>query len=69
MDFYSARSVSSVRQAREASLSVRGAKLFNSIPLELRNMSGATVDRFKYGLDSWLATVPDELFQDVPGLQ
>ena len=63
--FYSARSPSSVRKAHEASLSVRGSKLFNSIPPELRNMSGATVDQFKAGLDSWLATVPDE--PTVPG--
>ena len=54
-----------LRHAREASLSVRGAKLFNCVPPELRNMSGATVDQFKSGLDSWLATVADE--PTVPG--
>ena len=63
--FYSARSPPCVRHAREASISVRGAKLFNCVPPELRNMSGATVDQFKAGLDSWLATVPDE--PTVPG--
>jgi hypothetical protein len=35
--FLCARSASCVRHAREASLSVRGAKLFNSIPVELSN--------------------------------
>ena len=43
---------------------VRGAKLFNCIPLELRSMEG-TVEHFKAGLDAWLSTVPDE--PTVPG--
>jgi hypothetical protein len=62
--FYPARSPPPVRKAREASLSVRGAKLFNCIPLELRSMEG-TVEHFKAGLDAWLSTVPDE--PTVPG--
>ena len=57
--FHPARSPPPVRKAREASLSGRGAKLFNCIPLELRSMEG-TVEHFKAGLDAWLSTVPDE---------
>ena len=48
-----------VRNAREASLQVKGSRLFNLIPLELRAMSG-TVLQFKNGLDSWLSDVLDQ---------
>ena len=48
-----------VRKAREGSLNVKGAKLFNLIPKELRDMTG-TVDQFKAGLDEWLSTIPDQ---------
>ena len=33
-------SPSAVRKAREASLQVKGARLFNLIPMDLRNVSG-----------------------------
>ena len=49
----------SVRKAREGSLQVKGAKLFNSIPKELRDMSGTAL-QFKAGLDKWLSTIPDQ---------
>ena len=48
-----------VKKAREASLPVRGARLFNLIPKELMDLSG-TVDQFKAGLDLWLETIPDQ---------
>ena len=48
-----------VRKAREASLQVKGAKLFNLIPKVLRDMTG-TVVQFKAGLDSWLSLIPDQ---------
>jgi hypothetical protein len=48
-----------VKRAREASLQVKGSKLFNLIPLELRGMTG-TVLQFKSGLDSWLSSIPDQ---------
>ena len=54
------RSPSSVRKVREASLPVKGAKLFNSIPRDLRDQSYGSVDSFKHGLDMWLASIPDE---------
>ena len=48
-----------VRKAREASLPVKGAKLFNMIPRELRDMTGTAL-QFKAGLDKWLTTIPDQ---------
>ena len=48
-----------VKRAREASLQVRGSKLFNLIPKELRDMSGAVL-QFKARLDKWLSSVPDQ---------
>ena len=48
-----------VRRARECSLKVRGTKLFNIIPKSLRDTVG-TVDQFKFELEKWLATVPDQ---------
>ena len=48
-----------VRKAREASLQVKGPRLFNLIPSELRGMDGS-VDQFKAGLDSWLSNIPDQ---------
>ena len=58
--------VPAVRKAREGSLRVKGARLFNLIPKELRDMTG-TVDQFKAGLDSWLSSIPDQ--PTVPGRQ
>ena len=64
---YCTNSPSAVRQAREASLSVHGARLFNLIPQHLRDMSVGTVEQFKHGLDDWLVTVPDQ--PTIPGRQ
>ena len=49
----------SVKKAREGSLQVKGSKMFNLIPLELRGMTG-TVDQFKSGLDMWLSSIPNQ---------
>ena len=51
---------SSVRKARESSLRVRGAKLFNIIPREIRDTSTGTTEMFKAKLDEWLSRVPDQ---------
>jgi ribonuclease P/MRP protein subunit RPP40 len=56
-----------VRKAREASLQVKGARLFNLVPKEIRNLSGVTVDTFKSGLDAWLNQIPDQ--PTIPGRQ
>ena len=55
-----ANSPAAVRKAREASLQIKGARLFNLIPRDLRDMTGVTVDTFKAGLDGWLSTLPDQ---------
>ena len=54
------RSPTAVRRAREASLKVKGARLFNLVPQELRGLTGVCVDTFKAALDSWLAGIPDQ---------
>ena len=59
------QSPSSVRKARESSLQVKGARLFNCIPRELRDTSTGTPDQFKAKLDDWLSTIPDQ--PTVPG--
>jgi hypothetical protein len=61
------RAPSQVRKAREASLFVKGAKLFNRIPRELRNLNHSKVDAFKSGLDEWLSHIPDQ--PTIPGRQ
>ena len=48
-----------VRRARERSLSVRGAKIFNLLPASLRNEEG-DFDLFKNHLDIFLSGVPDQ---------
>ena len=49
-----------IQSLRESSLSVHGARLFNSLPRCLRDMSGVSVDVFKRNLDTFLRLVPDE---------
>ena len=53
-------SAAAVKKARESSLQVKGARLYNLLPKELRDMQGVTVDTFKTSLDSWLSQVPDQ---------
>ena len=48
-----------VKNAREASFKVKGSRLFNLIPMELRGMDGSLA-KFKAGLDSWLSSIPDQ---------
>ena len=43
----------------EASFPVRGPKLFNALPMNIRNFNGS-VEAFKSRLDKFLATVPDK---------
>ena len=57
---YNPKAPTQVRKAREASLLVKGAKLFNCIPRGLRDINTGTVDSFKAGLDAWLETIPDQ---------
>ena len=54
-----------VQRARERSLQVRGARLFNLLPVSLRNEAGG-FDLFKNHLDIFLSSVPDQ--PTMPGL-
>ena len=49
-----------VVRARESSLGAKGCRLFNLLPVDLRNLKGCSVNCFKSNLDKFLATVPDE---------
>ena len=44
----------------EASLPVQGARLFNAMPKQIRDMTNTPLLNFKRALDSYLALVPDE---------
>ena len=48
-----------------ASLTYEGPKIFNSLPKEVRGITGCTVEKFKSGLDRFLSAVPDH--PPVPG--
>ena len=50
----------SVRQAREKSLGVRGARIFNLLPDSIRNINSGHVDYFKNHLDVFLLSIPDQ---------
>ena len=49
-----------VKKAKEASLTVKGAKLFNMLLLEIRNINSDKVEVFKRALDKYLTKIPDE---------
>ena len=49
-----------IKNIRFASLSHRGPRLFNSLPLEVRNLKGVSVDVFKTALDKHLRGIPDQ---------
>ena len=48
-----------VRRARAATLAVKGVKLFNSMPAQLRNSEHGDVLMFKNHLDIYLQGIPD----------
>ena len=54
-----------MRNAREATLGVKGARIFNLLPVWIRTISGVSVDKFKTELDKFLAGVPDQ--PTIPG--
>ena len=49
-----------VRKAREQSLGVRGAIIFNLLPEEIRSINTEHVDYFKNHLDIFLSSIPDQ---------
>ena len=59
-------SLAMIRRARERSLRVHGAKLFNLLPHNLRNENSGDFALFKNHLDIFLSTVPDQ--PTTPGL-
>ena len=42
------------------SLGVKGAKMFNLLPVWVRTLNGVSVDRFKSELDKFLSIAPDQ---------
>ena len=54
------------RNLRYNSMAVHGPRLFNGLPVSLRNMTECSVDVFKRALDNFLETIPDQ--PRVPGL-
>ena len=57
----------SIRRARENSLSVKGARMFNLLPPYLRNISSDKVQDFKSKLDVFLKEVKDEPYSETEG--
>ena len=49
-----------VKKARESSIGVKGVKIFNLLPAEVRNIDSDNVDLFKSELDSFLHSIPDQ---------
>ena len=49
-----------LRKAKEGSLAVKGASLFNAIPVTLRNSDHGDVAMFKNHLDHYLSNIPDQ---------
>ena len=48
------------QRIRYSSFGITGPRLFNTLPIKLRNMTGCDLDVFKRKLDEFLRTVPDE---------
>ena len=49
-----------VRNARERSVAVKGAQIFNLLPESLRGLNSQHVDLFKNHLDIFLSSIPDQ---------
>ena len=49
-----------VKNARERTIGVRGAQMFNLLPESLRSMNSDHVDIFKNHLDVLLSSIPDQ---------
>ena len=51
---------SAVRNARERSLGVRGARIFNLLPEQIRSMNTDHIEMFKNHLDVFQSSIPDQ---------
>ena len=60
-------SAAKFRTLRENSFQVHGCRLFNILPQKIRSLEKCSVEDFKYELDQYLATIPDE--PNVPGTE
>ena len=49
-----------VRNARERTLGVRDARMFNLLPEKLRSMNSDHIEVFKNHLDVFLSSIPDQ---------
>ena len=57
---YKAGSTVKIRSIRHNSFFVRGPRLFNSLPKNLRDITDTSVESFKGSLDKFLKKIPDE---------
>ena len=55
-----------IQTLRFSSFAFRGPRLFNTMPREVRNLTGCSLDHFKQAVDRALARIPDE--PHAPGL-
>ena len=49
-----------VRKARESSVGVKGVRLFNSMPIQIRDSEHGDTEMFKNHLDIYLQNIPDQ---------
>ena len=49
-----------IQTVRDDSFQVHGPRLFNCLPIQIRNLTNCSVDSFKFKLDNFLSLVPDE---------
>ena len=54
------KSSARIQTLRENSFQIVGPKLFNILPIKIRNMKNCSQDEFKFALDQFLSKVPDE---------
>ena len=53
-------SSSKIKSIRDGSFTVCGPRIFNSLPMHIRNLTECSIDTFKHHLDEFLAHIPDE---------
>jgi hypothetical protein len=49
-----------IRAITEGSFQIRGPQLFNSLPVNIRGLTGCSVTSFKHKLDKYLQSIPDK---------
>ena len=54
------KSTKQIEKARDSSILVHGAKLFNSLPMSLRNLSDCSLLEFKKKLDDYITRIADQ---------